>query len=134
VATAATGRAGDSSAPDQSGGDSGTAPTVPDSDAGGTTAPNGAPARGGRLPRSARRKQLMAAAQEVFVANGYFDLATPYLATEYTFNHLQLDPALTRNIRLEHYESGHMVYIHKPSLLKMTSDVAAFYQSALPEK
>jgi len=27
-------------------------------------------ARGGRLPRSARRKQLLAAAQEVFVANG----------------------------------------------------------------
>jgi len=27
-----------------------------------------------------------------------------------------------------------MVYIHKPSLLKMTADVAAFYQSALPEK
>ena len=27
--------------------------------------------RGGRLPRSARRKQLLAAAQEVFVANGY---------------------------------------------------------------
>jgi AcrR family transcriptional regulator len=28
-------------------------------------------ARGARLPRSARRKQLLAAAQEVFVANGY---------------------------------------------------------------
>src|SRR6476659_9978151 len=27
--------------------------------------------RGGRMPRSARRKQLLAAAQEVFVANGY---------------------------------------------------------------
>ncbi len=80
MATAATGRAGDSSAPDQSGGDSGTAPTVPDSDAGGTTAPNGAPARGGRLPRSARRKQLLGAAQEVFVAQGYHAAAMDDIA------------------------------------------------------
>jgi carboxypeptidase C (cathepsin A) len=71
---------------------------------------------------------------KVFVAAGYYDFATPYFAAEYTFNHLGLDPSLYKNIRLEHYESGHMVYIHKPSLLKMTADVAAFYQSALPEK
>ena len=71
---------------------------------------------------------------KVFVAAGYYDFATPYFAAEYTFSHLGLDPSLDKNIRLEHYESGHMVYIHKPSLLKMTSDVASFYQSALPEK
>ena len=81
MATAATGRAGNSSAPDQSGDDSGpTDPTATDSDAGGTAAPNGAPARGGRLPRSARRKQLMAAAQEVFVANGYHAAAMDDIA------------------------------------------------------
>ena len=71
---------------------------------------------------------------KVFVAAGYYDFATPYFAAEYTFNHLGLDPSLYRNIRLEHYESGHMVYIHKPSLVKMTADIAAFYQAALPEK
>ncbi len=70
---------------------------------------------------------------KVFVAAGYYDFATPYFAAEYTFNHLGLDPSLYKNIRLEHYESGHMVYIHKPSLVKMTNDVAAFYQSALPQ-
>ena len=81
MATPATGRADNSSAPDQSGGDSGAAAqTVTDSDAGGTTAPNAAPARGGRLPRSARRKQLMAAAQEVFVANGYHAAAMDDIA------------------------------------------------------
>jgi AcrR family transcriptional regulator len=37
-------------------------------------------ARGGRLPRSARRKQLLAAAQEVFVANGYHAAAMDDIA------------------------------------------------------
>jgi carboxypeptidase C (cathepsin A) len=71
---------------------------------------------------------------KVFVAAGYYDFATPFYAAEYTFNHLQLDPALARNIHLEHYESGHMIYIHKPSLEKLTKDVEAFYRDAVPEK
>lgn len=71
---------------------------------------------------------------KVFVAAGYYDFATPFFAAEYTMNHLQLDPTLAKNIRLEHYESGHMVYIHKPSLEKLTRDVAAFYRDAVPEK
>ena len=36
--------------------------------------------RGARLPRSARRKQLLAAAQEVFVANGYHAAAMDDIA------------------------------------------------------
>jgi AcrR family transcriptional regulator len=36
--------------------------------------------RGGRMPRSARRKQLLAAAQEVFVANGYHAAAMDDIA------------------------------------------------------
>jgi len=71
---------------------------------------------------------------KVFVAAGYYDFATPFFAAEYTFRHLQLDPALTKNIRLEHYESGHMLYIHKPSLEKLTKDVETFYREAVPEK
>jgi AcrR family transcriptional regulator len=38
------------------------------------------PTRGARLPRSARRKQLLAAAQEVFVANGYHGAAMDDIA------------------------------------------------------
>jgi carboxypeptidase C (cathepsin A) len=71
-------------------------------------------------------------ALHVFVAAGYYDFATPFFAAEYTIEHLQLDPALRKNVTLEHYEAGHMMYIHKPSLLKLTSDVSAFYQRAAP--
>jgi carboxypeptidase C (cathepsin A) len=69
---------------------------------------------------------------KVFVANGYFDLATPYFATEYTFNHLSLDPSLQPNISLGYYEAGHMMYVHDPSLVKLKQDLAAFIQSAVP--
>lgn len=62
----------------------------------------------------------------VFIANGYYDLATPYLATHYTFNHLGLDKSLWGNITMTHYEAGHMMYIHDPSLSKLKADLDAF--------
>jgi carboxypeptidase C (cathepsin A) len=69
----------------------------------------------------------------VFVANGYYDLATPYLATHYTFNHLELDPSLQGNISMKHYEAGHMMYIHEPSLVQLKDDLAVFIHTAMPE-
>jgi len=69
---------------------------------------------------------------KVFVANGYYDLGTPYFATEYTFSHLGLNPALRDNIRMAYYEAGHMMYIHLPSLEALKSDLADFIQDAMP--
>jgi carboxypeptidase C (cathepsin A) len=65
---------------------------------------------------------------QVHVANGYFDLATPYFATEYTFNHLELDPTLRGNIQMTYYEAGHMMYVHEPSLARLGHDLAAFVE------
>jgi carboxypeptidase C (cathepsin A) len=67
---------------------------------------------------------------KVYVANGYFDLATPYFATEYTFNHLSLDPSLAGNVSMGYYEAGHMMYIHEPSLVKMRKELAAFLKNS----
>ncbi len=69
---------------------------------------------------------------QVFVANGYYDMATPYFATQYTFNHLGLEPDLRGNISMAHYEAGHMMYIHDPSLVQLKADLAAFVRGALP--
>ncbi len=69
---------------------------------------------------------------KVFVANGYFDLATPYFATEYTFNQMGLDPSLHENIRMSYYQAGHMMYIHLPSLAQMKDDLAAFIHWTVP--
>ena len=69
---------------------------------------------------------------KVFVANGYYDLGTPYFATEYTFNHLGLDESLRGNVTLGYYEAGHMMYIHLPSLAEIKHDLAEFIQGAMP--
>lgn len=63
---------------------------------------------------------------KIFVANGYYDLATPYFATEYTFDHLGLDESLKTNIRMGYYEAGHMMYIHTPALEQLRSDLSEF--------
>jgi len=67
---------------------------------------------------------------KVFVANGYYDLGTPYFATEYTFNHLGLDESLQKNISMEYYDAGHMMYIHLPSLKQMKKDLAKFIKES----
>jgi carboxypeptidase C (cathepsin A) len=68
---------------------------------------------------------------KVFIANGYYDLGTPYFATEYTFDHLGLDENIRKNISMEYYEAGHMMYIHMPSLKQLKQDLAEFIQSAM---
>lgn len=65
----------------------------------------------------------------VFIANGYFDLATPYFATRYTINHMALDPTLHGNIENGYYESGHMMYVHAKELAQLKKDVEQFYQA-----
>ena len=68
---------------------------------------------------------------KIFVANGYYDLATPYFAAEYTLAAMNLDPTLRRNITLAYYEAGHMMYIEKNSLRKLKEDAAAFIQKSI---
>jgi carboxypeptidase C (cathepsin A) len=68
---------------------------------------------------------------KVFVANGYFDLGTPYFATEYTFNHLGLHESVRGNVSMGYYEAGHMMYIHMPSLEALRNDLAEFIRDAM---
>jgi carboxypeptidase C (cathepsin A) len=67
----------------------------------------------------------------VFSANGYFDFATPYFATEYTLKHLNIAPALQKNITFGFYQSGHMVYLSEPALAQFKQDLSRWYDSAL---
>jgi carboxypeptidase C (cathepsin A) len=69
---------------------------------------------------------------KVFVANGYYDMATPFLATRYTFDHMGLPPNLQTNISMGYYDAGHMMYVNQPSLAALKRDLAAFIHSALP--
>lgn len=68
---------------------------------------------------------------KVFLASGYYDMATPYFAADYTISSMNLDPALRSNISTAYYESGHMMYIEKNSLRKLKEDIAAFVRGAV---
>ena len=49
----------------------------------------------------------------VFVGAGYFDMATPFGAAEWTFSHMGLAPELRAHVTFGYYESGHMVYMNQ---------------------
>jgi len=68
---------------------------------------------------------------KVFAACGYYDLATPSMAMEYTRDHLGLAPELRQNFTMGFYAGGHMMYVHEPSLKKLRDDLINFYESTL---
>lgn len=63
----------------------------------------------------------------VMVCNGYYDMATPFFATEYTFDHIGLDRALAGNIALTYYDAGHMFYTNKASAAQLRKNLVDFY-------
>lgn len=70
---------------------------------------------------------------KMFVACGYYDLATPHFAMKYTLDHLGLGDSQRDNVTVRHYEGGHMMYIHEPSLKLLRDDLEMFYLQASPE-
>jgi carboxypeptidase C (cathepsin A) len=70
----------------------------------------------------------------VHVSIGDYDLATPWSAVRYTFNHLQMDPDLEKNIILDTYSAGHMMYLNLPDLKKQKADLARFIRDTAAPK
>jgi carboxypeptidase C (cathepsin A) len=62
---------------------------------------------------------------KVYIGSGYYDLATPYFATDYTFSHMGLPAAYKKNITTRMYEAGHMFYSVKGALEQLSKDVEA---------
>jgi carboxypeptidase C (cathepsin A) len=67
---------------------------------------------------------------KVFSANGYFDLATPFFATEYDLDHMDLEPELRSNVQFGYYPSGHMIYLNVDALHQLKDDLAMFIDKA----
>jgi carboxypeptidase C (cathepsin A) len=63
---------------------------------------------------------------KVLVNNGYFDLATPFFATQYTFSHLGFDPTYSSRVSMAYYNAGHMMYIRKPDREALKENIARF--------
>lgn len=62
----------------------------------------------------------------VLACQGYYDLATPHFAAQYTFKHMRLDPELQNHIEMKMYEAGHMFYLETGSLAQFRADVGEF--------
>ena len=69
-------------------------------------------------------------AMRVFVANGYYDCATPFAATRYTFARMSLDPEVRKNVSMDYFEAGHMMYIERKSHARLKKDVSDFIRGA----
>ena len=67
---------------------------------------------------------------KVHVGLGYHDGATPYFAAEYVLAHLPIPPELRGNIESAYYPAGHMMYVHEPSRLQQSADLADFVRRA----
>lgn len=67
----------------------------------------------------------------VFVGAGYFDMATPLGAAEWTFSHMNLHAGLRSHIQFGYYMTGHMIYLHLPSLAHLHSDLDRFYDQTM---
>jgi len=85
--------------------------------------PNTAP---GLRAAMAKNKYL-----KILVMEGYYDLATPFFAADYTMDHLDLGPDFHKNISYAQYEAGHMVYLESNSQAKMKRDLVEFMRKCL---
>ena len=68
----------------------------------------------------------------VFIANGYYDLATPFAATKYTFARMQIDPELRGHVSMDFFKAGHMMYIDRHEHGRLKKDVEEFMKASIP--
>ena len=69
---------------------------------------------------------------KLYVAEGYYDGATPYWAVEWTLAHLNISAAVrAHNITVGRFTAGHMVYIDQPSMKRFRADLTTFINGAL---
>ena len=69
-------------------------------------------------------------ALHVLSMNGYYDMATPFFATEYVVSHMGLDPSIAGNITFAYCDAGHMMYTRKSCLDVLSKAMANLYSTA----
>lgn len=75
-----------------------------------------------------RRSLIHNPEMKVFSGSGYYDCRTPFAATEYCFNHLELPLSYHKNLQFEYYPAGHGFVFDLPSLQKLKRDLVWFYE------
>ena len=83
----------------------------------------------GKMPTTAERLRKAMSCNpymKVLVAQGYYDLATPHMATGYMLSHMNLDSELRGNVSTRFYRAGHMFYLDGDSLREFSEDAGDF--------
>jgi carboxypeptidase C (cathepsin A) len=63
---------------------------------------------------------------KVFVAIGYYDMATIMGGAEFNFTHLAYEKQIVDRVSYGYYEAGHMIYIRPSEHKKLKADIAKF--------
>ena len=66
---------------------------------------------------------------KIWVLCGYYDMATPFYAAEWTYDHVFLNKEYEKNLMFTYYPSGHMIYMHEPSLAEFREQAEDWYRS-----
>jgi carboxypeptidase C (cathepsin A) len=64
---------------------------------------------------------------KVLIVNGRYDLVTPYFASRWLIDQVEVPAAVRGAIRLRVYEGGHMMYMRPQSRAALARDAAALY-------
>ncbi len=75
------------------------------------------------LARALRRMPHL----QVFVASGLYDLGTPYSATDWSLDQLDITPEVRQRITHRYYGAGHMMYTREADIRQMKADLAAWF-------
>ncbi len=67
---------------------------------------------------------------QVYITHGFFDLVTPYFASNHLAAMMKLNPELRPNLTLKHFQGGHMFYTWDESRQQWFTEMKAFYQHA----
>jgi carboxypeptidase C (cathepsin A) len=74
------------------------------------------------LSRALRRNPHL----KVLVASGYYDLGTPYSATDWSIAQLDAPLAVLSRVQHHYFEAGHMMYTREADMKKLKRDLAAW--------
>lgn len=74
------------------------------------------------LSRALRRNVHL----KVLVASGYYDLGTPYSATDWSLSQLDAPAEVLSRVEHHYYDAGHMMYTREKDMKKLKDDLAAW--------
>jgi len=68
---------------------------------------------------------------QVYITHGFFDLVTPYFASNHLADLMKLNPEIRPNLTLKHYQGGHMFYAWNESRQQWFAEMTQFYHNAI---